>query len=239
MTKSRFALACVLLLVCTSSNASLLFSEYLEGSSYNKALEIYNSGTAVDFSLDNYVIDIYTNGATSARYSIELTGMLGASSIFVIGHSRADQAITSVADMLSGNLSFNGDDAITLSLNGEVVDRIGQLGVDPGTEWGTGLSSTQDNVLRRDPGILVGETDPLLEFNPADTWLGFVGDDFSGLGAHSINSPYFEEIQVGQDDNVSVPLPGSSSLIVAGLLPLLINGFLYGRRKTRLSAGFA
>lgn len=229
MARLRLALGCALLLICTSSNATLLFSEYIEGSSYNKALEIYNSGDIVDFSLQNYVIDIYTNGATSPRYSIELTGLLGTEQVFVVSHSRADQAVTSAADMLSGNLSFNGDDAITLSLNGVVVDRIGQLGVDPGSEWGSGLTSTQDNVLRRNPDVIIGETDPLLDFDPAQYWQGFAIDDFSGLGTHTVSMPSFEDPEMG---NVSVPLPGSSALIIAGLLPLLLNGFFSGRRQS-------
>ena len=39
------------------------------------------------------------------------------------------------------------------------VDSIGQIGVDPGTEWGTGLTSTADNTLRRKPAVEAGDTD--------------------------------------------------------------------------------
>lgn len=235
MINLRLALVSAFLFFSTSSNATLLFSEYVEGSSYNKALELFNTGSAVDFSQDNYVVDIYVNGGTSPRYSITLEGMMSGQDTFVLAHTSADEPITSLASMLAGSLSFNGDDAITLSHNGIIVDRIGQVGVDPGSEWGAGLSSTQNNTLRRNPGILFGDTDALLFFDPVQQWQGFAIDDFSGLGNHGTNLTPGEQLDTG---NVSVPAPGSSALIAAGLLPILLNGFLSGRRKSRCQASF-
>ena len=43
----------------------LFFSEYIEGSSFNKALEIYN-GTGADVPLGGYTVKMYFNGNTSA-----------------------------------------------------------------------------------------------------------------------------------------------------------------------------
>ena len=54
-----------------------------------------------------------------------------------------------------------------------VVDSIGQVGFDPGTEWGSGLTSTADNTLRRAAGVCVGDTDPSNAFDPAAEWIGF------------------------------------------------------------------
>lgn len=230
MINLRFALIGALLIFSSSSNATLLLSEYIEGSSYNKALEIYNAGETVDFSLQNYVVDIYVNGATAPRYSISLTGMLEAQDTYVLAHTSAQPAIVSFADVLTGSLNFNGDDAITLTRDGVVVDRIGQLGVDPGSEWGSGLSSTQNNTLRRNANVMLGENDPWLDFDPLQQWQGFNLDDFSGLGAHDINSV---SLEYDAGENVSVPLPGSLSLIAAGLLPLFLNGFLAKGRKFR------
>ena len=235
MISMRFALISAFLFFSTSSNATLFFSEYVEGSSYNKALELFNPGSAIDFSQDNYVVNIYVNGGTAPRYSITLEGMMPGQDTFVLAHTRAEEPVTSLANMLAGSLSFNGDDAITLSHNGIIVDRIGQVGVDPGSEWGTGLSSTQNNTLRRIPDILLGDTDALLYFDPVQQWQGFAIDDFSGLGNHGTNITPVEPLDTG---NVSVPAPGSSVLIAAGLLPILLNGFLSGRRKSRCQASF-
>ncbi len=52
-------------------------------------------------------------------------------------------------DQTSGSLSFNGDDAVALIKGLAFVDVIGQVGFDPGTEWGTDLISTADNTIRR------------------------------------------------------------------------------------------
>lgn len=217
MIKTQSVFACAVLVFSCSANATLLFSEYVEGSSYNKALELYNTGEIIDFSMDNYVVDIYTNGSTAPRYSINLSGVIDQNGTFVIGHTSADGAITSIADMLSGSLSFNGDDAITLSYNGAIVDRIGQIGVDPGSEWGTGNTSTQNQTLRRDVSVITGDVDALQEFDPGLQWQGYAIDDFTGLGSHSV-----QQLPTALGDgNVSVPLPGSGALIAAGLLPLL------------------
>src|SRR4028118_1664945 len=46
--------------------SDLFISEYIEGSSNNKALEIYNgTGTPVDLAAGNYVIQMYFNGSTT------------------------------------------------------------------------------------------------------------------------------------------------------------------------------
>ena len=60
----------------TSSFATDLFiSEYIEGSSYNKAIEIYNgTGEAVDLS--NYRVLLFANGRTDPNNTLDLTGTL-------------------------------------------------------------------------------------------------------------------------------------------------------------------
>ena len=149
MINPQYFLMFILIFVSSSSHASLLFSEYVEGSSSNKALEIFNTGTTIDFNSGSYAVEIYSNGSSTPRYSINLVGIVEQNSTFVIGHSSADSAIHAVANLLTGSLSFNGDDAISLIYNGAIIDRIGQVGIDPGTEWGSGLLSTQNNTLRR------------------------------------------------------------------------------------------
>ena len=67
-----------------------------------------------------------------------------------------------------------------------VIDVIGQVGVDPGTEWGTGLTSTMDNTLRRKASIQAGDTNGADAFDPATEWDGFAVDTFDGLGSHNV-----------------------------------------------------
>jgi predicted extracellular nuclease len=68
-----------------------------------------------------------------------------------------------------------------------VLDSIGQIGVDPGAEWGTGTTSTADNTLRRLGTITAGDTDPTDAYDPAAEWTGFATDTFDGLGSHALD----------------------------------------------------
>ena len=43
----------------------LIISEYIEGSSFNKAIEIYN-GTGAAIDLSEYSLELYSNGAATA-----------------------------------------------------------------------------------------------------------------------------------------------------------------------------
>src|SRR5262245_13246512 len=54
--------------------AELFISEYIEGSSNNKALEIYNgTGAAIDLAAQGYNVQMYFNGSASAGLTINLT----------------------------------------------------------------------------------------------------------------------------------------------------------------------
>ncbi len=172
-----------------AASGDLFISEYIEGSSFNKALEIYNPSTAdVDLTAAGYALRIYFNGSTTAT-TIALTGTVAAGDVFVFAQQNStgtpvDPAITAQADQLSTASLWNGDDAIALVKNDVAVDVIGQIGVDPGTEWGTGLTSTADNTLRRNAGIIVGDADGSNAFDPAAEWTGFASNTFGGLGSH-------------------------------------------------------
>jgi uncharacterized protein len=64
---------------------------------------------------------------------------------------------------------------------------IGQIGFDPGTEWGTGLVSTADNTLRRKDTVCAGDPDGSNAFDPSVEWDGYAQDTFDGLGTHFAN----------------------------------------------------
>lgn len=217
MSFIRLYFSAVFFFLSSTANAALIFSEYVEGSSYNKALEIFNVGNTVDFNSDRYAIEIYTNGSLTPSYSMHLTGVVQNNSTFVVGNSRAGDQILSVADQLSGSLNFNGDDAIVLTQNGVIIDRIGQIGFDPGTEWGTGVTSTQDNTLRRQAEVVLGDVDAFAAFDPIMEWSGYAQNTFADLGLHSIYTvPVTDASQP-----VSVPAPGTFILMLAGMLGLL------------------
>lgn len=171
------------------SNCTVLISEYVEGSSYNKALEISNPTLdPIDLAAEQYVIQLYMNGASSPSSTINLSGIIPAQDVFVLAGSSADTAILNVSDMTSASLIFNGDDAVVLRSGGEsgtVLDCIGQVGTDPGSYWGTPPTATKDQTLRRMASIKQGDTNTTDAFDPATEWDGFAKDTFDGLGFHT------------------------------------------------------
>jgi len=54
-------LALVIASLSAPASANLIISEYVEGSSNNKAVELYNTSGA-ELSLDGYTISLYSNG---------------------------------------------------------------------------------------------------------------------------------------------------------------------------------
>lgn len=170
----------------------IFLSEYVEGSSNNKALEFYNgTGAPIDLAAGGYVVQLYFNGSTTAGGTIALTGTVANGDVYVLAAATANAAILAQADQTTGASLYNGDDAIVLrkgGASGPVVDSLGQVGVDPGTEWGTGLASTADNTLRRNSSVLAGDTEPGDAFDPAVQWTGFATDTFDGLGSHSVDT---------------------------------------------------
>jgi predicted extracellular nuclease len=177
----------------------LFFSEYIEGSSNNKALEIYNdTGAPVNLGTAGYNVQMAFNGNATPSLTINLTGTVASGDVFVLAHSAANATILAQADQTNGSGWFNGDDAVILRRGTTVIDVIGQIGVDPGTEWGSGQTSTADNTLRRKDAVTTGDTNGSDAFDPAVEWDGFAIDTFDGLGWH-ITPPEVAPVVVSTD----------------------------------------
>ena len=167
--------------------ADLFFSEYIEGSANNKALEIYN-GTTQTISLPAYVVKLYSNGTTTVGNSLTLTGTLASGAVLVIVNNGATAVFKTVPGFVTSSVTnFNGNDAVTLEKSGVVIDRIGQLGTDPGTAWIGGAASTLDRTLRRKPSVKTGDNNAAGVFDPSLQWDSFAVDTADGLGSHTVN----------------------------------------------------
>ena len=184
--------AMVAALVATAPPAAaattLFFSEYVEGTSVNKALEIYN-GTGATVDLAGYNVQVFFNGSPTSTLAVALTGTVAAGDVFILAATAANAAVLAQADQTTGASLWNGDDAVVLRQGTTVLDVIGQVGVDPGTEWGTGLTSTADNTLRRRGAVDAGDPNGSDAFDPAVDWDGFATDTFDGLGSHTAGTP--------------------------------------------------
>jgi hypothetical protein len=168
----------------------LFISEYVEGSSNNKAIEIYNP-TASAINLSDYELRQYNNGAstTTAAYTIVLSGSIPAYGTYVVANSSSSATILAKADLQSTSsmMTFNGDDAISLYKISEAknIDVIGQIGTDPGTQWVSGGVSTLDMTLVRNFSVQIGDSNGADAFNPATEWTGYATDIIADLGSHS------------------------------------------------------
>ena len=163
----------------------LIISEYVEGSSSNRAIELFN-GTGAAINLSAYTLSLYSNGATSATTSATLGGVLAAGDTYVLANPSATSTLLAKADATSGVINYNGNDALVLYRGSSVVDAFGDVGYDPGSlGWGSGTSaSTTDRTLRRKAAINRGDTITTDSFSPANEWDGYAIDTISGLGAH-------------------------------------------------------
>lgn len=175
-------------LASAATPTELFFSEYIEGSSNNKALEIYNgTGATINLASGGYNIQMFFNGSPSAGLTINLTGSVADGDVYVIAQSSANATILAQADQTQGSGWYNGDDAVVLRKGAVIIDSIGQIGIDPGTEWGSGLTSTADNTLRRMDTVCTGDPNGTDTFDPSVEWEGFATDTFGGLGSHTVN----------------------------------------------------
>ncbi len=172
----------------SAASGDLLFSEYIEGSSNNKALEIYNPTTApVDLAAAGYSVQLYFNGGLDGRSSpIALTGTIARRRRVRPRVHRSAQLPRSSRRPTRppAQASSTATTPSHSSRAGAIVDVLGQIGVDPGSEWGSGLTSTADNTLRRAADTCVGDADGANAFDPSVGWSGFAQDTADGLGAH-------------------------------------------------------
>ena len=191
-----------------SSNCTeLFFSEYVEGSSNNKALEIYNP-TSSSIDLSNYSIERYSNGSLTVSDVMTLSGILLPGQTWVVTNSDTNSTnefgyiqmeLYEMADQLAPSypspLYFNGNDAITLSKNGTIIDIIGKIGENPGDAWTDDASAgftetnggawwTKNHTMKRKFNITQGVTSNPILFDPSTEWDTLSIDDWSNLGFH-------------------------------------------------------
>jgi uncharacterized repeat protein (TIGR02543 family) len=186
------------------STGDLLISEYGEGSSNNKWIELYNP-RSTSINLANYSVALFANGASSATSTSVLTGSLASGDAYVICHSSASASIKANCDLESGVANFNGDDALALIKSTVRIDQFGVIGTDPGTEWTLTGGSTLDRTLIRKIAVLTPNT----VWN-SDEWNVNSIDYISDIGFHQTVSPS------------SITISGDTSVMIGNTLQLLI-----------------
>lgn len=134
---------------------TLLISEVVDHATVSqiKYVELYNPGSA-PISLFGWSVARYANGS-SAGDSEELPDIeLPGGGVYVIasnlnGESAFISTYGTAADLFSGIITGNGNDAYALLYFDEVIDVFGEIGVDGnGEAW-----DYEDSVARRDTSI--------------------------------------------------------------------------------------
>lgn len=184
-------------LTARTLSTDLIISEYVEGSSFEKYIELYNNTGAPITLTSNYELRCYHNGAcdnVAPTFTIPLVGTINDQMTFVISNNAATLY---TANQVSSSLQFNGDDVVALynSVNGEYVDIFGSICNDPGSQWtAPGPYRTENHTLRRLPCVYSGITvNPNLPgpggFSTLGTeWSVDSLDVVSGLGSHTITA---------------------------------------------------
>ena len=174
----------------TTTNGSatateLFFSEYLEGSSNNKALEIVNL-TNSDIDLSSYSLKRQSNGGLNGadwEWEMSLAGKtIKSQNVFVIVNEAAGEHtdsksqkardagdfLISIADTIrvhdgdtnfGAPINFNGNDPVGLFKNGILIDIIG-------TYNGGSANFGKDRTLRRKSGV----SSPNINFDLDNEW---------------------------------------------------------------------
>lgn len=155
-----------------SENAVLLFSEYVEGSGNNKAIEILNiSEETADLS--GYSIQKQINGNGEWSNELALSGTLDAGDVLVIINSQSDlQKLLDEADISQGGapVDFNGNDPVGLFKDGVLIDMIGTAGGD---------DFAKDVTLRRKSSV----TAPTPTYN-SEEWESFDQNTVENIGTY-------------------------------------------------------
>lgn len=182
----------------------LIISEYGEGSSNNKYIEIFNgTGAAVDLSA--YSLKQSYNGGgwpteTTSSYYLALSGTLANNDVYVISTADADQIILDQADLkitysttaASGKIvSFTGNDAMGLFKNDVLIDVFG----DPTSNITIPVAGYStyggDHTIVRKSSISNGNTNWTISSgtNTSDSeWIGYPQNTWTYLGSHSMYS---------------------------------------------------
>lgn len=189
-----------------STATELLFSEYIEGSSNNKALEISNAtGSAVNLSV--YSVKKQTNGSGSWSSGISLSGTLSNGSKFTLVNSAIASSCyaTGSANIstAAAEMTFNGNDAIGLFKNGVLIDIIGT--------FNGGTANFGANVtLRRKSNV----ASPNTTFNISTEWDSYSSDTCSNLGSKNLEASAKTQIITESSDVKIYPNPSDGNFFI-------------------------
>ena len=165
--KEKFTFLKAIFGFSVSKAQGVFISEYAEGSSNNKYLEIYNP-TSDTVDLSAYAYPSVSNApSTIGVYEwwndFDAGAIILPNDVYVVAHGSADASILAEADETFNYLS-NGDDGFALVYGIEtsytIMDWLGDWDGDPGAGWDVAgiTEATKDHTLVRKCDVTAGNT---------------------------------------------------------------------------------
>jgi hypothetical protein len=165
----------------------LFFSEYIEGTSNNRALEIYNP-TASPINLIGYKVTMkgFNNSGNPTTGFFNLNGTIPAFGTYVMCNDGALAPVKAAADTIivftpQTPMSFGGDDAIVLTKSGKTIDQIGNRFATDRSQVDSPFM--KDQTLVRKTSITMGDTTDWFT-SGKNGWTSFV-KDYQDLHIHA------------------------------------------------------
>ncbi|MDQ3046272.1 MAG: lamin tail domain-containing protein [Bacteroidota bacterium] len=188
----------------------LFISEYVEGTGYDKAIEIYNP-TNAPINLSNYRVERFSNGSSTSSSGgvVNLSGTIPAFGTWVLTNNNTttpptSPALVAMADQLDNPYPaptyMNGNDAIVLYKGTTIVDIFGKTGdaaMVSSSGWsdalpydgsaGAGAIWTENKTLVRKATVLGGVMANPSQFIVTNEWDSLSVNTFTELGQHTCN----------------------------------------------------
>jgi len=216
MKRILLSLGAILTISMSAQDCGELFiSEYVEGPGNNNAIEIYNP-TNGTIDLQGYIINRYSNGASSGPESWQLGGTIASGDVIVVGNGQVDSVWVSTYWSLpvdptfyskldfhcngdydaNSTFYFNGDDAMTLEKDGNIIDIFGKVGEDPGSAWTDDVTAgytdanggtwwTKYHTLIRKSTVKTGVSINPILFNPTAEYDSLPFGTYTEMGSHT------------------------------------------------------
>ena len=217
----------------------LYFSEYGEGTSYNKYYEIYNPcDTAVDLSRYMVKLDAFSSNGTRTMNLLKLSGWLLPDDVLVVVNGSASAEIKQHADVINSNTTkFTGDDLLGLfRKDGDdtvMIDVVAPFGnCDVSAKWAVAgvENALEDHIIVRN--MVVRGTTNWAESAGTDSfdsqWTVLNIDNWSDFGRHGIG--HGTEIVRMSIEDVAATIDRENATVSAELP--------YGTDLTELNATF-
>ncbi|MFA7056221.1 MAG: chitobiase/beta-hexosaminidase C-terminal domain-containing protein [Candidatus Cloacimonadales bacterium] len=189
----------------TTGAADLFISEYVSGSDYNQAIEIYNGTGATVTLAENYYIQVARGGEYWDKI-YNLDGNMSSGSVLVICNANATTTLYDKTRIHLENNPLTGQYAVGLFYR-DNPDPIDVVGIQEGEDviaWNVAgvEAATQNHTLVRKSSVFEGNTNWAASAGTDEDdseWIVYPNDTFEYLGWHNFN---------GVDETLD-PAPGT------------------------------